>query len=44
LRRRERWAHPGVLRWGFAVVAATQIATNLFVFSHGLPLPGRHSI
>ena len=39
LRRGERWAHR-VLLWGFVVVAATQIATTVVVYSRGLPLPG----
>ncbi|OLB73716.1 MAG: hypothetical protein AUI14_25425 [Actinobacteria bacterium 13_2_20CM_2_71_6] len=39
LRRGDRWARR-VLAWGLAVVAATEAATVLLVFSRGLPAPG----
>jgi hypothetical protein len=38
-RRGERWARH-VLRWALVVVAATEVASGLLVFSRGLPLPG----
>jgi hypothetical protein len=38
-RRGERWARY-LLGWGLVVVAATETASALLVFSRGLPLPG----
>ena len=38
-KRGERWAQR-VLRWALAVVAITEAASALLVFSRGLPLPG----
>jgi hypothetical protein len=38
LRRGEAWARR-VLAWGLAVAVTVEVATTLFVFSRGLPIP-----